>query len=441
MTTNTLLDLLLSRPDPLESFRIPLKTENRKYSEDSSFDYKATTLKLYEVRGGKSYKLATLDTGLHDMWGGHLKTIMIKLQPLLADEKSYKWEEVRDIVVQFWQGKIDASVATPKKDSAKTIWAPGGDYTLGRLGQFISQVYISKIELIASDKLVGFLDGTEANGFVKSFTESVLVPVRLKREILTILNADKTDDAKAQSIVDALARAGEHPPWHYDSLINPSYEDVNRPVNRSEDRELKALWNLYQKQERRIKAKRHITEAEERLEINEFWESPVGKRLNSLNAKRVHGGGMSFEEKEAAKSKTFELLSQQMKHLLSSYGLSYSAVQKGLEHYTEIYINKQWGRWEQERSMRELVDKGRAEMNYVKEMIQGEWDSNSLTLFGVIISIALSFGFGLASIVPAHKLLIGIGAGLLSVLILTSLVKWKPSRMLMVSVMKKTLKR
>jgi len=49
------------------------------------------------------------------------------------------------------------------------------------------------------------------------------------------------------------------------------------------------------------------------------------------------------------------------------------------------------------------------------EALEGSWNSNNLTLFGVVLSIGLSVGFGLSSLVTSYRLIIGFIGGAIGI--------------------------
>jgi hypothetical protein len=211
-------------------------------------------------------------------------------------------------------------------------------------------------------------------------------------------------------------------------------------LSQDEESELKALWNIYSEKENVINVNKKISKMEKRIRFEEFFKSPQGVLLNELNSRRVYGGGLSFEEKEKRKRVRMRQIAEMIGDILVLWGFNYEETMKGVDYYHYLYEKKLLDRCEREKRFREVISKSRSEMESINQALNGNWDSNSLTLFGVIISIGISVGFGITSLVTVNKVKVGLGSGIISVILSVILIKMRLVRKNLLLLMNKILK-
>ncbi|MFZ5365709.1 MAG: hypothetical protein ACOZBZ_00265 [Patescibacteria group bacterium] len=422
------LPFLYNRRGKLESFSVDVKVETRRYKgvlKKNGVEYKATVARLIEVREARKFMITELDSARDDVWGGALEKILLDLdlKPWLNDSKNYRWKEIREVIANYWHSKQKAAIAQQKKEKAKTIWIPSGDYTLWCLARFLTYVFDIKHELLKDESLFSDFRKKRLSDFEKNFTQLVLTPVQDKIEISLIVTSRKPIDCKAKDVIDVLANSKMSFLGPYEDILDPEFEDPASLLSDGEERELKALWKIYEEEKQQIETTRKLSEAERRIKEIEFWESPQGKRLNELNNRRVYGGTLAFEEKESKKRCRAKEISNEIENLLFSWEADYQLINQALDYYQYSFEHGSKKRWEQEKRLREIKDRAKAELGYVKEILKGNWDTNSLTLFGVILGLSASVGFGLVSLVPWYKAIIGFGGAVVSAISLVFLIK------------------
>lgn len=421
-----------------ESFSVELSTREKVVYRDKKELY--LTLTTYGVKGDKKYKVCDLDSGIDNLWGGVFDSILKKLQPFLNDTTTYKWKEIKNVILDYWHGKQKEAISEQKRKKVKTIYTPAGDFTLWQVCKFLTYSLELKYKFLKHKSLFVDLNKKKLKEFDMSFSRQVLQPIFEKNLISEIISSKSTDENKAREIVNIIVDSKIPTVGLFEDVANPEYEDPAKLLSNEEERELGALWQLYEVDKKRIEESTSLSSAEKRLEGLAFWESPQGKRLNGLNRRRVHGGTLTFEKKEEKRRKRAKEISSGLFNLLSSWGLEYEAILKGLDHYQVKFEFATMERWKKEREFRQMMDRGKLQLEYLKEVVVGKWDSDSITLFGVIISIALAVGFGLYALVPYYKLIVGLSGAVASVIIYMTLSKYSWSRKKIIKLVKWSLR-
>ncbi len=422
----------------LDSFSVELATREKVVYRDKKELY--LTLTTYGIKGNEKYKVCDLDSGIDNLWGGVFDSILKKLQPFLNDTTTYKWKEVKNVILDYWHSKQKAAISEQKRKKVKTIYTPAGDFTLWQICNFLSYSLDLKYKFLKNNSLFIDLKKEKLSDFDKSFSRLVLQPISEKKLISEVINSKTSDESKAKEIVNIIVDSKIHTTGLFEDIANPEYEDPAKLLSNDEQRELDALWQLYEADKKRIEESTLLSSTEKRLEGHAFWESPQGERLNGLNGRRMHGGTLTFEKKEEKRRKRAKEISGGLFNLLSSWGLEYDSVLKGLDHYQVKFEFATMERWKKENEFRQIMDKGKLQLEYLREAVEGKWDSDSITLFGVIIGIALAVGFGLYSLVPHYKLVAGVGGAIASIIIYLSLSKYSWSRKKIIRLVKWSLK-
>lgn len=422
-----------------DSFSVVLATREKVIFENKKESY--LTLTTYATKADKVYKICDLDSGIDNLWGGVFDYILKKLQPLLNDPASYKWQEVKDGVLDYYHNKQKASVKEQKRTGAKTVWTPAGDFTLWQICSFLTNTLDLKHKFLQDRKLFSDLKKKGVKGFDKTFVQLVLQPIFEKSLISEIVGSALSGENKAGEIVNILVNSKTYYSGLYEDITDPEYKDpANNLLSREEQRELDALWQVKEAYKKSVEGTPSLSAAEKKLEDLAFWESPQGKQLDSLNRRRVYGGTLTFEQKEEAKRKRTKEVSKEIFNLLSSWGIEYTAILKGLDHYqikSEFAVMK---RWKKEKEFRQVMDRGKLQLAYLKEVVEGRWDSSSITLFGVTAGIALTVGFGIFSLAPSYKFVAGVAGAAISIIIYILLSKCERSRKFIVKLMKWSLR-
>jgi len=434
----SILPLLHNWEKDFEGFSVELKTRKKKIYKDRVESYLVLT--TYGLKGGKKHKISYLDSGIDNTWGGVFDNILKRLQPLLDDQESCKWSEVKKVITDYWHKKQESAIKEQKRKKAKTIYTPAGDYTLWQICEHLTYTLALKYNFLKKDSMLISLKKKQKRDFDNSLTRLVLMPISEKRKIFKTISSNKTSIEKSKNIIDIICDSKVHTTGIYEDIANPEYKDTTKLLSRAEQRELGALWRLYEDDKAKIEAKTSLSDVEQKLESKIFWESPQGKRLNKLNSRRVRGGSLSFEQKEKKIRKRANEISESLFNLLASWELGYEAVLKGLDQYQVRFEFATMERWKREREFRKTLDRGKLQLEYLKEIMEGKWDSDSVNLFGVLVGVSLAVGTGLASIVPCYKLAFGITGSVGSVLLYVLLSKWMFSRKLIIRFMRWAIK-
>ncbi len=419
----SVLPLLVRRNGKLTSLAVLIEEKTRQYKK-ASLSYKVVTASLIEERDGQKLVIDEFDSGLDDVWGGVSQRILLSLKVPFNDVRDFRWPELKKPIVDYWVSKQEAEIAEQKKRNARTIYTPAGDYTLWSMARFITNVLITKSELLDKKVLLDYLEKAPTRAFEHEFTKLVLTPIAYRAKIENVIAANKQDDEKVKEVIDLVIAPRLTSSGSYERILDPEYKDDTPFLGSDEERELKALWGIYEEVEKSINENKRLSKIEKQIKRSEFWDSYQGRRLNQLNAGRVRGGGLTGEEKEKRKRASIKEIREDIEIILESWGFAPDVVDRGLDYFQLLYEKAVAERWESEKHFRDVIARAKAEEGLYKEILKGSWDSNSLTLFGVIISIAISVSFGVASLVPSNKALWGIGVMIISVIILIFLVKW-----------------
>lgn len=422
----------------LDSFSVNLAIREKEIYKGKKERY--LTLTTYGSKSGKKYKVCDLDSGIDNLWGGVFDDILKKLQPLLNDSTSYKWKDIKNVVLDYWHSKQKASIKEQKRQKVKTIYTPAGDFTLWQVCKFLTYSLELKYKFLKNKSLFADLKKRKLKEFDMSFSRQVLQPIFEKNLISEIISSKSTDENRAIEIANIVIDSKIPTVGLFEDVVNPEYEDPAKLLSSEEERELNALWQLYEADEKRIKESGSLSDVERRLERSAFWESPQGKRLNLLNRRRVRGGTLTFEEKEIKKRKRTKEISEDLFNLLSSWGLEYGAITKGINYYQVKFEFATMERWKKEKEFRQMMDKGRLQLEYLKEIVEGKWDSDSVNLFGVIVGVSLAVGLGVYSLVSQYKLILGVGSAIASIAIYVLLHKSMCARRIIIKLMRWTLK-
>lgn len=416
------LNFLINREVQFEKYFVSAKTLKRK-SYGGKYELEVVVITLDGVIKKDKYKLSDIDSGKDDFnWGGALRDMLLMSKDALEDFESYRWAEIKKPVVDYWIRKQQVEIEEQKKRNAKTIWTPAGDYTLSIVAEFMSRALLAKYITLRDRSILDVLK-KENIGFERDFDKSTLNPLKAYMDIEDIVDSKQNESDTSVKIVEYLASSnlsnfGER-------ILDPDYDDDTPMLTHEEEIELGALWKIYSEEEKIIKENARLSEIEKRIQMQEFYRSPQGKRLNDLNAGRVRGGKLSFEEKEEKKRIKKERIVEALEDLLTSWGIDYQNTKKGIEHYEYLYQKELAKRWEQEKHFNLVLSKSKREIEAISEALEGSWNSNNLTLFGVILSIGLSVSFGLSSLVTSYKVIVGLLGGIISIGICILIIKNK----------------
>ena len=302
------------------------------------------------------------------------------------------------------------------------------------LEMFLTYSLELKYKFLKNKSLFADLKKKKLKEFDISFSRQVLQPIFEKNLISVIISSKSTYEDKAIEIVNIIVNSKIPTVGLFEDVSNPEYKDPAKLLSSEEERELNALWQLYEADKKRIEESTSLSSGEKKLEGLAFWESPQGNRLNELNKRRIHGGTLTFEEKEEKRRNRAKEISNGLFNLLSSWGLAYGAILKVKFEFATLQ------RWKKEKEFRQIMDKGKLQLEYLKEVIEGKWDSDSITLFGVIISMSLTVGFGIYSLIPCNKLIAGFIGAILSIIIYILLSKFSLTRKKIIKLVKWSLK-
>jgi len=421
----------------LDSFSVDLATREKVVYRRKKERY--LTLTTYGIKGARKYIACRLDSGIDNLWGIAFDNILRKIEPLLANTTSYKWKEIKNVILDYYHGKQKIAIKEQKRRKAKTIYTPAGDFTLWQICMFLSYSLDLKYKFLKNDSLFTNLRRKKIEGFDRSISQLILQPIFEKKLISKVISTNASDESKAKKIVNIIVDSKLNTTGLYEDVTSPEYKDPAKFLSRGEERELNALWQLYEIDKKRIEEST-LSSVEKRLEGLTFWESPQGKRLNGLNRRRVRGGTLTFEKKEIKKRKRAREISEDLFSLLSSWGLEHGAVIKGLDHYQVKFEFAVMERWKKEKEFRQIIGRGKLQLEYLKEIIEGKWDSDSVTLFGVIVGVSFAIGIGVYSVVPCHKMIFGIGSSFVAIMLYILLSKFMWTRKIIIRLMRWTLK-
>lgn len=432
------LPFLYNWNENLDSFSVNLSTRRKRYHKKKIVVF--LTLTVYGIKEDRKYVACRLDSGIDNFWGVAFDNILKKLEPLLADKKSYKWKEIKNVILDYYYGKQKASIKDQKRRNIKTIYTPAGDYTLWQICEFLSYSLDLKYKFLKNDSLFADLKKKNLEQFDKNISQLILLPIFEKKLISKAVNNKKSDEIKVKKIINVIVDSKLNTTSLYENITSPEYDDPSKPLSSMEEREINALWLLFETDKKKTEKIINLSDVEKRLERLAFWESPQGKRLSKLNSRRVHGGTLTFEEKETKKRKKAIKISESLYKLILSWEMKPEAIAKGINHYQFRFENATMERWKKHKKLQQLLNKGKLQFEYLKEIVEGKWDSDSVNLFGVMVGVSLAVGLGVYSAVCKYKLFFGTISSVASILLYILISKLMWTRRLIIKLMRWILK-
>jgi hypothetical protein len=404
----------------LEDFEVFLEEKTREVEIDKrlpAITEKSTRLELIEYRSKKKYVSAVFDTSYHDVWGGKSSEILWQIKESLNCKSDYEWREIEEILICFL--KKEAKYGT-------------FDYTLGCLTSLIGDVLKAKYEITRKE----FEDLIRReNYYERDINLNVFSKLKIYKEIESTISSERRDEDKGKAIIDAIAEHHYSFFWPY-TIIEPDYEDEFNPVYGVEENELHAMERILERELKKIEQNNVNDQGKHKLLREEIFNTAYYRRIESFEQRRVHGGGISFGEKEERIRKEARKISEELKYILLSWGINnFGVLNYCVSYYWDLFEEKAWSRQQEETKDINLENKWKNDIEEIKRIQAGQWDSNTLTLFGVIIAIYFSLLFGLSSLCWYLRVLIAlaISCGLVFT------IKIKHSRTLIIMFMTKIL--
>jgi hypothetical protein len=367
----------------LENCEVLLEESTREVKIDKrlpAITEKSTQLKLIEHRSGRKNVSAVFDTYYHDMWGGRSVGVLREIVEPLNSKSDYEWKRIEEILVNFL-----------KKEGKYGVF----DYSLGCITSFIGEVYRAKWEI--TRKPLDEPTQTEDH-FVKDITFNVFSQPKIFREIENFIKSPHNIEEKGKAIIDIIAKQHRSFFWPY-TIIEPDYEEEIKPVYGIELLELYAMEKIFNRELKKIEIDYSTDAEKQRLLRDEFFSTAYYDRIESYERRRVHGGSLRFEEKEERKRIEARKISEELRNILLSWGVGNGNIlENSISYYWDLFEEKAWERQKSELQDVKLEEKWKTDLEQIKRTQLGQWDSNTLTLFGVIIAIFFSVLFGLSSV-------------------------------------------
>jgi hypothetical protein len=417
----------------LDDYKVELSFEEHVSPVSPGTKWIDNIYSVQQKRGSEWTILSKINTASEDMWGGQLKTILDNILPHLNNKNDYKWNDIKKIIVDFWHQKQEAEKQEDIASGGKGEWTIMGDFTFGQLMKFIATIFGLKWELLQVLPLNIESELVSNDALEKQISWQAFDEVIVRDKIQTITKSSLSDVEKVEQVVDFIIQHSHNIAYsNRRDLLDPSYNDETPLLSKDEAMELSGLFQINEKYEKQVNANTFLSPDEKKLKKFDFWETETGKRLDSLNNRRVHGATLSFTEKEERKRKTASNISSILATILSSWDL---LVEDGQQYYFNLYTEEAWSREQKKIEMEALVKKGQSQTELMRSLIKGGWDSNTLTFFGVVAGIYLSALFGFFSLFSFLGLLAG-GFFSISLTSLTFIIFIKFTKKFRVSIIK-----
>jgi len=399
-----------------KSKEIKLHKKMRKINEEY------LEFKLIENRDNKNKITSIMETGNHILWEKNSFPILKEITELLNDKSEYRWKEIEKIIVNYL-----------KKNNKYGIF----DYTLANLTSFIGYVFRAKYELNNKD-FEEFMDAEDSSQ--KEIRLNVFSKLKIFKELINIDASHFNKEQKGRKIIETILRFHHSHFMPNFTFYDPFYPDNFKPSNIFELDELHAMERLFKRELDKIDDQYQGKKDKQRLKKEELFDTYYYKRIKSLRNKRVIGAGLSFEEKENRLRKEAQDINFALVIILSSWGIHESHLaRKCLSIYWDLFERRAWERQQEETKRLKQKNKWKKDVEEMKKIQKGQWDSNTMTLLGVIIAIFFSLFFGLPSIFNRLSLWLSFGIALIFTFLFVISFKSKSIRKFMIGIIKKIL--
>lgn len=415
---------LLVKLGKYSEFRVKVIDKKEKYA-GSKDTYDATIASLVGVsKSGKEEVISQIHNGKLPHWDAEQTKILKKMAKPLNDFKSYSLEESVRPLVNYWDGIRRKSVAAQKRKGITNPWKPAGNYTLTTFEVFISNIMIAKFLCLKDVSILDLLDYGK-DTFEKDIYHSILEPLDVYVRLNEIIESESDMKVATEKIVDEIIGISKKHRFSGYNLLDPYYPSNRGFITKEETRELNSLFGLYEKLEDRLKGDKRLNKIERRLKLIEFWDSPQGKRLNDLNSLRVHGGNMTFEEREQAKRDQLQKNMDFIRHILESWEIPEKYIKQGLQYYQDLYEEAVYERYVSEANHKDSIDSSRKQLEEYGEIFKGIWNGDHLNFIGILLGLAIGFALAFAPLFKSYQWLWGIGIFSASSLFFVALFKCK----------------
>ena len=382
----------------LEDYKIEFISEEHSDAIIPDDKWTANIYTIKQKRGGQWLDSLTIDTSKEDIWGGQLKVILDKILPNLNDKSDYKWDDIRQQIVELWHRKQQIDKKRDIAAGGSGQWTSMMDFTFGQLMKFIAKVYGLKFELLKNLPVDLALQLVSKDDLEQQMAHQAFDEVIVKNEIQKIIGLSLMVVEKAERAVDLIINYSSELPYSgRNDLLNPLYNDKTPILSNYERMELKSLYIIFEEYQEQIKNNTYLSPDEKKLKKFDFWDTETGKRLEDLNSRQVHGATLSFIEQEKAKREIAVKISNDIMLVLVSWGLS---AKDGQQYYFNLYTKESWKREQKKLELDKFIQKGKSQTELMRTLITGGWDSNTLTFFGVVVGICIGVFFGVFSLIP-----------------------------------------
>lgn len=315
------------------------------------------------------------------MWGKASYPLLQDLMEPLNDKSEYAWEKIEGILLDYLR----------KTGKYKTH-----DYTFGNLTSFIGNVMRAKYELINKD-FEQYISSDDVN--IKTIRSYVFSKVKIYSEIQKITTSKLRTEEKGIKIVNTIISYHDSFALPRFTLFEPFYYDESRPPYGIELDELYAMERRFDKEKQKIEEKYSNNQEMKKIKIDGLFETNYYKRIASCESRRVMGASLTFSQKEEKIREEARAIASKLVNILISWGITQLDIaQRCISHYWDLFEEKAWERQKQETEYKEFENKWKYDIQEMKRIQVGQWDSNTMTLLGVIIAIFVSIFFGLPSI-------------------------------------------
>jgi len=235
--------------------------------------------------------------------------------------------------------------------------------------------------------------------YIKDIRLSVFSKLKVFKELVNISSSAHSNKEKGKKIVDAIIKYHHSHSMPNFAFFEPFYQDDFEPLFVIEEDELYAMERLFDRELEKIKDEYPDNKEMQRIMRDELFDTYYYKRIQSYENRRVVGVGLSFEEKEDRIRKEAQLISYELINILASWGIyGLDVTKECVSIYWDLFEEKAWERQKEEMRDIKLENKWKQDIIEMKKVQAGQWDSNTMTLLGVIIAIFLSILFGTPSV-------------------------------------------
>ncbi len=420
------LPLLVNYKNRFESFVVETNDTKEKYfGSDDTYDATVTT--LYGITKSKQkIELKRIHTGYMSLWDDKQTQILKDITEPLNDFTQYRWGDIKRPLMRYWKTKRKDHIAKQESLGISNPSKLGGDSTLWRWGMFMSSVLVAKYHLLGSDTLPKFKDTKDK--FLSDFDTLVLGPLYLFVKLEKIHEDESNLDSRTIKIVDEIVSFSKKQIGGYDNLLDPSYRSNENFLDSSQERELDALYTLYDDVKKDIESDRSLEEIEKRVRMLDFLNSYQGKRFSTLKSMKVYGGNMSFQDKEEAKRERVEEIARDFYTVLASWGNEYKEINQGIQHYQKLYEMEVYKRQRLDDRHRKILESSEENLQEYSTILKGLWNSDHLNFIGIMIGVIVTFGLTFGTLVSSHQWLVGIGSSFIALIVFVCLFKFSWSR-------------